>query len=183
MPAGYATASDRELVRGWQVGDRSAGAALFDRHGTALHRFLARRVGLDTEDTMQEVWTTVARSIGRYEGRSAFRTWLFAVANNVVRVAYRRHDRAAKIETLAQPLFDIPLADPAEVVTRRQELERLALGVRALPDPLQRVVALYYFEQRPAAEIGRTLNIPENTVRSRVRRARALLEAVLAAAA
>ncbi len=183
MPPTYASASDHDLSRAWQSGDRAAGAALFGRHAAALRCFLERRVGPDTEDIVQDVWTAVARSIGRYERRSAFRTWLFAVANNHARGAYRHSDRVAKIETLAQDLFDVPSIDPAEVCTRRQELERLATGLRELPDALRRVVSLYYFEQRPAAEIGRQLNIPENTVRSRVRRARALLEAVVQPAA
>ena len=42
-------------------------------------------------------------------------------------------------------------------------------------------MALYYFERQPAAEIGRGLAIPENTVRSRVRRARELLADALGA--
>lgn len=175
MPCFHATASDEDLCHAWQAGDSKAGSALVSRHHTAVRRFLARRLGVDTDDTVQEVWTVVSGTIHRYQQRSSFRTWLFAIANNHVRVAYRSQDRTRKIQALAEDLLEPPKHDPWDVCYRRQTMDRLATGLIALPLPLQRILALYYFEQLPAAEIGRWLAIPENTVRSRVRRARELL--------
>ena len=179
VPCFHATASDEELSRAWRAGDQAAGSALVSRHDVAVRRFLERRLGSDTDDTAQEVWTAVSSTIHRYQGRSSFRTWLFAIANNHVRVAYRSQDRTRKIQALAQDLLAPPKHDPWDVCCRRQTLHRLAAGLLALPRPLQRVLALYYFEQQPAAEVGRWLTIPENTVRSRVRRARELLAEAL----
>lgn len=132
-------------------------------------------MGTDIDDTVQDVWTAVSTTIHRYQRRSSFRTWLFAIANNHVRVAYRAQDRDRKIQALAKDLLDLPTQDPSDVCSHRQTLDRLAAGLIALPESLQRVMALYYFEGQAAAEIGRGLAIPENTVRSRVRRARELL--------
>ncbi len=171
----YATASDEDLSRAWQAGDPSAGSALVSRHHAAVRRFLSRRIGVDMEDAVQDVWTAVSSTIHRYQRRSSFRTWLFAIANNHARVAYRSQDRDRRIQALAQDLLDPPSTDPAELCCHRQTLERLAAGLTALPRPLQQILALYYFEQQPAAAIGRWLAVPENTVRSRVRRARELL--------
>lgn len=171
----HATASDEDLSRAWQAGDTAAGSALVARHHAAVRRFLERRLGTDTDDAAQDVWTAVSRTINRYQRRSSFRTWLFAIANNHVRVAYRSQDRDRRIRALAQDLIDTPRHDPSDVCSHRQTLDRLAAGLTALPEPLQRVLALYYFERQPAAQIGRGLAIPENTVRSRVRRARELL--------
>lgn len=171
----HATASDEDLSRAWQAGDPTAGSALITRHQAAVRRFLEKRLGADTEDTVQDVWTAVSSTIHRYQQRSSFRTWLFAIANNHVRVAYRSKDRKRRIQALAQDLLDAPKHDPSDVCSRRETLDRLAAGLSALPQPLQRILALYYFERWPAAEIARWLAIPENTVRSRVRRARELL--------
>ena len=124
---------------------------------------------------MQDVWVAVSSTIHRYERRSSFRTWLFAVANNHVRVAYRHQERTTKIHALVSDLLDVPPLEPDEVYDRRDALHRLAVGLHRLPSALQRIVVLYYFERRSAAEVGRRLAIPENTVRSRVRRARKLL--------
>lgn len=179
MPGFDATASDEELSRAWQAGDQAAGSALISRHHGAVRRFLDRRLGGDTDDTMQEIWTAVSSTIHRYQGRSSFRTWLFAIANNHVRVAYRSQDRTRKIQALAQDLLEPQKHDPSDVCSRRQTLHRLAAGLVALPRPLQQVLALYYFERQPAAAVGRCLTIPENTVRSRVRRARELLAEAL----
>lgn len=175
MHGPHVTASDEDLSRAWQAGDPTAGSALITRHQAAVRRFLDKRLGGDTEDTVQDVWTAVSSTIHRYQRRSSFRTWLFAIANNHVRVAYRSKDRTRRIQALAQDLLDPPQQDPSDVCSRRETLDRLAAGLSALPLPLQRILALYYFERRPAAAIARSLAIPENTVRSRVRRARELL--------
>jgi RNA polymerase sigma-70 factor (ECF subfamily) len=167
--------SDADLSQAWQGGNRRAGAILIGRYEAPIRRSRKRRVGTATDDVAQEVWAAVTRMIPSYEARSSFRTWLFAIANNHVRVQYRARTRAARIQAAATDLFDVPGPDPAEVYRWRQDLHRLALGLGALPKPLQRIVALYYFERRPASAIGRQLSLPENTVRSRVRRARELL--------
>ena len=173
MPGSHAT--DEDLSRAWQRGDTAAGAVLVSRHHAAVRRFLERRLGADSDDTVQDVWTAVSSTIHRYQQRSSFRTWLFAIANNHVRVAYRSQVRDRRIQDLATDLLEPPRHDPSDVCSHRQTMDRLAAGLAALPEPLQRVMALYYFEGQPAAEIGRGLSIPENTVRSRVRRARELL--------
>ncbi|MBV1862650.1 MAG: sigma-70 family RNA polymerase sigma factor [Nannocystaceae bacterium] len=175
MPCSHATASDEDLSRAWQAGDMTAGSALVSRHHPAMRRYVQRRLGMDTEDTIQEVWMVVSCTIHRYQRRSSFRTWLFAIAHNHIHVAYRSQDRTRRIRALAQDLLDPPGDDPWAVCSRRQTLGRLASSLAALPGPLQEVLALYYFERESAPEIGRRLAIPENTVRSRVRRARELL--------
>lgn len=175
VPCSYTTVSDEELSEAWQAGETTAGSALISRHHAGVRRFLERRLGMDTDDMVQEVWTAVSSTIHRYQRRCSFRTWVFAIANNHVRVAYRSQDRTRRIQALAQDLLDPPKHDPRDVCCHRQTLDRLAAGLTALPQPLQQILALYYFERHPAAEIGRRLAIPENTVQSRVRRARELL--------
>ena len=167
--------SDEQLSAEWQSGDRDAGTLLVGRYQPSIRRFLERRVGSQCDDVAQEVWAAVTRMIPTYRQRSSFRTWLFAIANNHVRVAYRSRARTARIEALATDLFDIPKPDPSQAYSHHQELSQLADGLEALPAQLQRIVALYYFERYPASAIGRRLSLPENTVRSRVRRARQLL--------
>ncbi len=175
----HAAASDDALSRAWQSGDRRAAQELVARHQAAVTRFLDRRLGRDSEDAAQDVWAAVASAIASYERRSSFRTFLFAVAKNHVRAAYRSHARSIRIEALARDLLVPSTDDPAQLFQHHDALHRLATALRTLPPGLQHVVALYYFERHPASAIGQRLCIPEDTVRSRVRRARALLCAAL----
>jgi len=175
MPATDQSATDDELSAAWQAGDPTAGAALFARHGAALQRFVHRRLGRNVEDITQDVWVAAAANIARYQRRSSFRTWLFAVANNHVRLAFRQEARTARLQTHATALDETRTSCPDDDYADGLQLCHLAAALLGLPARLQEIVALYYFERRSAAQIGRALAIPENTVRSRVRRARALL--------
>lgn len=153
VPRSHAIASDEDVSRTWQAGDPEVGSALVS----------------------QDVWTAISGTIHRYQGRSSFRTWVFAIATNHVREAYRSQDQTRRIQALTQDLQGPPGDDPWTVCSQRQPLNRLAAGLTALPRPLQQVLALYDFERYPAAAIGRRVAIPEDTVRSRVRRALELL--------
>lgn len=68
---------------------------------------------------------------------------------------------------------------PSAIVDRRQHLQLLYRGLQALPLDLQIALELFYWESLTAAGIGAVLDLPEGTVRSRLRRGRELLAAQL----
>lgn len=174
--------SDNQLSAAWKAGHRDAGAELFERHAPGVHRYLRRRLGGSaSDDLLQDVWLAAARMIHGFEGRSSFRTWLFAIANNHVRVAYRCKKRLHKIQETAHTFYAEETPGPDAIYTRRDQVARLSNALADLPLPMQRLVALYYFERVPAPKIGRMLAIPEDTVRSRIRRARERLGAAVEA--
>ena len=137
--------------------------------------FLERRIGGSAEDAVQNVWVAITRFRDRFQRRSSFRTYLFAVAKNQARETHRRRLRDRRV----CPLDDDSTSDPAPgaaiVIEQMQDARQLANALAELPLDLQRLVALYYFENRTAREIGDLLGVPENTARSRIRRAKELL--------
>ena len=68
---------------------------------------------------------------------------------------------------------------PITLLARKQEERLLLEGLRTIPLAMQTVLELYYFEDLTAGELGEILGMPENTVRTRIFRARAALVAVL----
>ena len=66
-------------------------------------------------------------------------------------------------------------ATPSVLIDKRQQLQVLYAALQALPLDLQITLELFYWEELPASEIGSVLDLPEGTVRSRLRRARQLL--------
>jgi Sigma-70 region 2 len=75
---------DNALATRAAAGDREALETLLERHVDRIHA-VCRRVLGDREDALdatQEAMIAVARGIGRYDGRSAFTTWLYRVATN-----------------------------------------------------------------------------------------------------
>ena len=107
---------------------------------------------------------------------ASFRTYLFTVARHELFEHWRqRQKRAADVE-----IGEISLADlhtsPSGVVARAAEHKLLLRALRAIPLDLQIALELYFWEDLDGPDIAAALEIPEGTVRSRLRRAREALE-------
>lgn len=131
-------------------------------------RFLPNRE--DAEEACQDTLLALARGIGRFEGRSAFRTWLHRLAANRARSTYQVLRRRFVAEATSVPLPDRPDPRRTSVVagTRLDLLD--ALG-RLAPD-LAESVALRDVLELSYREIAVLLEIPEGTVKSRIHEAR-----------
>jgi RNA polymerase sigma-70 factor (ECF subfamily) len=150
------------------------------RHDRAFERLLAAYRGrvyrlalsfvrepADAEDLAQEAFVRLWRALPLYDGRASFSTWLYVIARNACLNELRRRGAHP-----TAPLGDDAEAAPARVEPppdRRLECETL---VEALPDPQRRVVRLFYLEERSYEQVAAMLDMPINTVRSHLHRAR-----------
>jgi len=116
----------------------------------------------------------VLRGASRYQATALFRTWLYAIAFKILR-AHRR--KAAFRATFLGAPTEIP--EPAAAGSLDVEV-MMRQAVRALDAIDREVLLLREFEQLSYAEIGSLLDLPLNTVRSRLFRARMALHALLA---
>jgi RNA polymerase sigma-70 factor (ECF subfamily) len=138
-------------------------------------RFLPNRE--DAEEACQDTLLAVARGVGRFQGQSAFRTWLHRVAANRARSTYQRLRRRYVDEAGGVPLPDRPDPRRTSVVAGTRldlldALERLA-PEQAETVALRDVLGLSY------AEIATLLDVPEGTVKSRIHEARRQLRQTL----
>jgi RNA polymerase sigma factor (sigma-70 family) len=123
----------------------------------------------DAEEACQDTLLAVARGLPRFEGRSAFRTWMFRLATNRARSAYRRNRADAHTDR------DDGLADVADlrrtsvVATTRVDLLE-ALG--QLRPELAEALALRDVVGLSYGEIAALHQVPEGTVKSRLHQAR-----------
>lgn len=159
-------------------GDRGALERLLDRHADRIHA-LCRRVLGPTEDALdatQEAMIAVARGIGRFDGRSAFTTWLYRVATNAALDEGRRRSRRPRpVETLPEPSTPAGPALDAQVDARVDIDDALA----RLPEEFRVAVVLRDLCDLDYAEIAQVLDVPPGTVRSRISRGRAALADLL----
>jgi RNA polymerase sigma factor (sigma-70 family) len=174
--------TDDELLVAWRSGDRRAGEQLFDRHFKALTRFFRNKVG-GTGDGMDDLiqQTVLGLLEGKHEfrGEGSFRSFVFGVAYNVLRNHYRRARRDAdRLDFGVTSIFDLA-AGPSQALAARHEQQLLLQGLRKIPVEHQVLLELYFWEPLTAAEIATVLGVPEGTVRTRIRRAKQLLEAEL----
>ena len=78
---------DARLYERWSGGERRAGEQLIERHLDTVGRFLANKCPDPSrlEDLVASVFERCAKSLGRFDGRSTFRTYLLGIAYNVTR--------------------------------------------------------------------------------------------------
>lgn len=169
---------DAELLDRWRAGDKSAGAELFDRHYQALLRFFRNKVDDGYDDLVQGTFLACVEGRERFRGDCSFRTYLYAVARNVLHKHYRTLRRRA--EPIEHVDFEVTamrdlVPGPSSVVAAKAEQRLLLEALRRIPLDHQVVLELYFWEPLRAREIAHVLDVPVGTVRTRIRRAKQLL--------
>ncbi|MFT5433271.1 MAG: DNA-directed RNA polymerase specialized sigma24 family protein, partial [Myxococcota bacterium] len=125
--------SDHDLLQQWQAGDSSSGGVLFRRHYDAVTRFLRNKVDDSARDDLVQQ-TFLSAQTARFEGRSAVRTWLLAIAWRKTADYYRKRGRDGRN---TQDFGEQSVVDMGECIHNRLQLQaeqRLLLeGLRRLP--------------------------------------------------
>lgn len=166
--------TDLELLASWRDGDAKAGNALFDRYFDALFRFFRNKVQEGAEDLVQQTFLALVQSRDRFRGDSSFRTYLFTAARSKLYNYLERRGRDGVVDYGVTSCADLGIS-PSGVVGRDEEHKLLLLALRQLPIEMQIALELYYFERIRGPELAAVLDIPEGTVRSRLRRGIELL--------
>ncbi|MGZ3274433.1 MAG: RNA polymerase sigma factor [Caulobacteraceae bacterium] len=142
-------------------------------HEPALRAWLSRRPvrGLDPDDIIQEAYAKLV-AMPSVEAIRDPRSYLFQIAKSVI----GSHLRSRKVVTITVSdldLLDLAAEEPsAEVqVSDREELQRLAQAIAALPEPTRTIFRLRRIEQLPQRAIAERLRMPESTVEKHVSRA------------
>jgi RNA polymerase sigma-70 factor (ECF subfamily) len=174
-----AMAEDAELLVAWRGGDAAAGEVLVDRHFAIVTRFFRNKVDDGLEDLVQKTFVALLEAGQAFRGESSFRGYLLGVAHNLLRRHYRERKRDERIDFGTASVADVGVR-PSELLAVRREQRRLLEALRRIPIEHQILLELFYWESMSASEIGEVLQAPEGTIRTRLRRARQLLERRLA---
>ena len=91
-----------ELVAALRAGDERAFAALIEEHGAAMLRVARMYVSSRAvaEEVVQEAWLGVISGIGRFEGRSSLKTWIFRILTNRAKTRGEREGRTVPFSSL-----------------------------------------------------------------------------------
>jgi len=177
------TTSDQTLIARIAAGDKVAMQVLYGRHHVRVYRYLVRLTsdaGL-AEDLVSEVFFDVWRQADRFEGRSQVSTWLIAIARFKALSAMRKRTEDGLDDEQAAAIEDE--ADDPEVAVQKKDtgaLLRQCIG-RLSPDHRE-VIDLVYYHEKSVEEVAAIMEIPENTVKTRMFYARKKLSELLKAA-
>src|SRR5437588_2262098 len=151
-PSTRVTADEQRLLRAAGGGDESAYAQLVEPYRAELHAHCYRMLGSvhDAEDSLQETLLRAWRAIGRFEGRSSLRSWLYTIATNTCLTAIeRRPKRVLPIDY--GPATD-PHVAPGEPIVESVWLEPYPDETLGLEDGYAAPEASY--EQREGVELA-----------------------------
>jgi RNA polymerase sigma-70 factor (ECF subfamily) len=177
--------SDQSLVDQAAAGSREAFDELVGRYRGRVYNLVRALTGGDNEaeDLVQDVFIRAYRAIGRFRGDSAFRSWLYRIAINVVHTHLdRRRVRDAVLvapSRAGEPEDEVANdVDLEQTLLRRQVIDR---ALAALPEELRVLVVLRDVQGLKYEEIAEVVKTPRGTVESRLFRARQRLRPMLAA--
>jgi RNA polymerase sigma-70 factor, ECF subfamily len=174
------TTFEGELIRRVQAGEQQAFQQIAGQHteqlfSCALTLCRDRQLAEDiSQETLLEAW----KSIGRFDGRCRFSTWLYGILRHRFLKARERaarrivaesssDDPQSSSQTNSQSTSQL-LADPARISERAEDAERVRKAVAALPDEHRQVIELRFFADAKLDDIAAALDIPLGTVKSRL---------------
>ena len=187
------TVSDSELVERLRAGDEHAFAELVSTYQQPLVRLALTFVPSRAvaEEVVQETFIGVMRGIGRFEGRSSLKTWIYRILVNRARTTGAREPRHVSLGEDRDGLAgrfsadgawtDPPSAWPDDVDDRLsapQVARRVIVAIDDLPGLQRQVVTLRDVEGLSSAEVCELLEISEGHQRVLLHRARTKLRAM-----
>lgn len=165
--------TDESLLERAQAGDAAAFEEFYDRHVSAVVTFIRRRVPTAelAFDLTAETFAAVVEGLDGYDAaRGSARGWLFAIASNEMRQAWRRGQ--VEDRTRRRLGLDRVSLDDADLqrVDERVDESMLVAALAGLPAAEREAVERRVLEDRSYLEISLELQCSELVVRKRVSR-------------
>jgi RNA polymerase sigma factor (sigma-70 family) len=173
--------SDAQVI-GRSLGEPQAFGLIYDRHASALLRFLGRRAGAEVaEGLVGELFRIAFERRKTFDAsRETALPWLYGIGSNLL-LKHRRGE-ARRLRASARMAAGQAAADgraTAAALDARVLFPRVADAIESLPDGEREALLLFAWEELSYQSIAEALELPIGTVRSRLNRARAHLRELL----
>ena len=175
---------DVALIQRILNGDQNAFASLVRKYQQQIHTFAWRKTGdfQIAEDIVQETFLQVYQKLDTLEDPTQFTSWLHQIANrrcitwlrkNRIQTEPLEETDVSEIETEAYSRYVATEHAKTTADAQRDLVEKL---LAKLKESDREVITLHYFEEMSSPEIGEFLGVSENTIKSRLHRARQQLK-------
>ena len=172
------TTDEKDLVARCREGNDDAWRELVDRFGQkvyaiAYHFTLKRE---DAEELSQEIFLRLFENLHRYDGGFPLVAWVLSVSRNLCIDRYRRRKREKSFRFVSDDAVTALLKsddDPGSMALKKERTQMLFSALAEVPEDLAEILILRDLNGLAYDEIGKALELPEGTVKSRLFRARA----------
>lgn len=178
---------DKIWVEQAQRGERAAFDKLFGKYKQRLVHHIQRysHDAQDAMDILQETWIRAYRAIPNFHGDSIFYTWIYRIASNTAKKYLKRKKsfdaRLVEIESIdrehiEQNQWIDEKSSPEDLVISDETEQKIATLIIHLPEYLRAALLLREIAGLSYKEIAVVLKCPVGTVRSRISRARTIIQ-------
>jgi RNA polymerase sigma factor (sigma-70 family) len=174
--------SDAQLLHRVSEGDLGPLGVLYDRHHDSVRQFVRRATagGADVDDITHEPFLALAGAASRYDGRASARPLLIGIAALLVRQHRRGVARFFQVLTSFSTGFgDRSVRTPEDAASVTEHLVRFEQALARLPQEKRLVLLLIEREGLSGEEVAQALQVPLNTVWTRLHYARVELRKAL----
>ncbi len=164
--------SDEVLMERIIQRDKMAFSELYDRYSGRMMAYFMRMLWNDrekSEDFLQDLFMKIARQPELFDTSRVFKPWIYAVANNLCKMEYRKTSKRASSVSLdkAPEIADNSQKIP-EQVDRRAFSRKLKEVLETIKEPHKSTFMLRYFDELSLKEIAQIHECSEGTVKSRI---------------
>jgi RNA polymerase sigma-70 factor, ECF subfamily len=152
---------------------------LMDQYGQSLLHLTYSYVGKReiAEDLTQEIFVKCYQKLDQYQKKSSLKSWIWRIAINHCK-DYLRSWHYNHIVVSEEQVRHTPSQEKRveNQVIQRYEDEELVRAVMGLPDTYREVIYLYFFEELAIKEISHLISVNQNTIKTRLKRAKEILK-------
>ena len=179
---------DHALVELALKRDQGAFSKLLEKYRSSLMAHILKYVTVteDAEDICQRSFEKAFMNIARYKSQYAFSTWLYNIAQNEAIDHIRRSKatiNSVPISSEREALDVLSGTTPEEEFIIEQAVRNLTNGIQSLPECYRRVAELRFIRDYAYEDIATELQLPLGTVKTRINRARKMLEKIVRSSA
>lgn len=170
---------EKEILKNILSGDRDAFGEIILKYQDFIFNLIKGYVKIEEEakDITQDVFIKAYKGIEKFRGDSKLSSWLYRIAYNLS-INWIKRKKIDEVEinedmventTVTKDWYD-------KMFEKEMIFENLNKVIENLPQKYKIVIKLYYFEDRSYSEIAKILNIPLNTVKIQLLRAKKIME-------
>lgn len=178
--SGYKNFDDSAYVNRAKAGDATAYETLVHQYFPMVYMIAFSRCGYDqamAEELTQETFLRAWVHLDRLDKPTYFPLWVSRIAANLALDWMRKQRRTSALVALverdiaATQTPSLSQSNPREMLSQKEETERLVTSLKHLSEEARELVTLHYIEEIPVREIARRLRLNASTVSRRLQKA------------
>jgi RNA polymerase sigma-70 factor (ECF subfamily) len=153
----------KNLVTEAKGGNEAAFSEIYRNFITPIYRFVYFRVGSkeEAEDLTQTVFLRAWRALEKFDEKTYFSSWLYAIARNAV-IDFWKKKKYIPLEDLEDELFETP---DFEFFEKEADFLKVKSAIKNLNEDQQEIIALRFIEDLSNAEVAKKIGKSEVAIR------------------